>query len=247
MIPSQANPRPDLYTILDLPWTGPRTGFTQRQLKAAYHRALLRHHPDKIQVSRTTGTSSSTPETDSRSNVHGERTQNLPDHDSLPQQHPQRRLYTIDQIALAYRTLSDEKLRREYDRCIFSLEHFRCGQDCDDDHNGPSGALGLDVIDLGDFSCVEGGLFPSMDCGRFGDWEEERGLVYWYRGCRCGDEKGYLITEDELEENVDGGEIVVGCRGCSLWVRVLFREDPTPSQKDDLGDNPRHQHDSHGG
>ncbi|KJX95720.1 hypothetical protein TI39_contig1089g00001 [Zymoseptoria brevis] len=29
-------------------------------------------------------------------------------------------------------------------------------------------------------------------------------------------------TEEELEGSVEVGELVVGCQGCSLWVRVLF-------------------------
>jgi len=44
----------------------------------------------------------------------------------------------------------------------------------------------------------------------------------WYRGCRCGDERGFLVREADLEEAVDDGEISVGCKGCSLWLKVLF-------------------------
>lgn len=44
----------------------------------------------------------------------------------------------------------------------------------------------------------------------------------WYKGCRCGDERGFLIREADLEEVADEGELGVGCRGCSLWLKVLF-------------------------
>jgi len=50
----------------------------------------------------------------------------------------------------------------------------------------------------------------------------------WYRGCRCGRERGYMVSEGDLEEAVGNGErkgegeVVVGCVGCSLWVRVTF-------------------------
>ncbi|KAK5663631.1 hypothetical protein OQA88_4062 [Cercophora sp. LCS_1] len=44
----------------------------------------------------------------------------------------------------------------------------------------------------------------------------------WYRSCRCGNEKGYRFGEDDLEEAVDLGELMVGCVDCSLWLRVLF-------------------------
>lgn len=62
------------------------------------------------------------------------------------------------------------------------------------------------------------------------DGNEDGGV--WFRGCRCGDERGFLVTEEDLERGVDAenegkgttgrGEVVVGCRGCSLWVRVVF-------------------------
>jgi diphthamide biosynthesis protein 4 len=46
----------------------------------------------------------------------------------------------------------------------------------------------------------------------------------WTRACRCGMEKGYTILEEELEdaEQRGEGEVLVGCEGCSLWVRVGF-------------------------
>ncbi|KAL7267817.1 hypothetical protein RUND412_009581 [Rhizina undulata] len=40
----------------------------------------------------------------------------------------------------------------------------------------------------------------------------------WTRGCRCGEGEGFVVTEEDLER---GGE-VVGCWGCSLWVRVAY-------------------------
>ncbi|RMZ19475.1 hypothetical protein D0859_16531 [Hortaea werneckii] len=44
----------------------------------------------------------------------------------------------------------------------------------------------------------------------------------WTRSCRCGDPKGFIVSELELEKHIDEGELTVGCRGCSLWLRVLF-------------------------
>jgi diphthamide biosynthesis protein 4 len=46
--------------------------------------------------------------------------------------------------------------------------------------------------------------------------------VTWHRSCRCGDDRGFLIRETDLEEASDIGELHVGCKGCSLWLRVLF-------------------------
>ncbi|KAK7179713.1 hypothetical protein DPSP01_001342 [Paraphaeosphaeria sporulosa] len=58
--------------------------------------------------------------------------------------------------------------------------------------------------------------------------EEERGgeegEMEWTRACRCGAEKGFRIRERELEDAEGRGEkeVLVGCEGCSLWVRVGF-------------------------
>ncbi|KAL1595755.1 hypothetical protein SLS60_009444 [Paraconiothyrium brasiliense] len=59
--------------------------------------------------------------------------------------------------------------------------------------------------------------------------EQERdrggeGEMEWTRECRCGAEKGFVIKERELEEAEARGEkeVLVGCEGCSLWVRVGF-------------------------
>jgi diphthamide biosynthesis protein 4 len=30
------------------------------------------------------------------------------------------------------------------------------------------------------------------------------------------------VREEDLEDAGEEGEVVVGCRGCSLWLRVLF-------------------------
>jgi hypothetical protein len=47
-------------------------------------------------------------------------------------------------------------------------------------------------------------------------------LLCWYRGCRCGDERGFMVTEMDLEKEAEHGEVVIGCRGCSLWMKILF-------------------------
>lgn len=46
------------------------------------------------------------------------------------------------------------------------------------------------------------------------DGERER----WTRACRCGAGEGFVITEDDLA----AGDDVVGCCGCSLWVKVGY-------------------------
>jgi hypothetical protein len=44
----------------------------------------------------------------------------------------------------------------------------------------------------------------------------------WFKSCRCGDERGFQVREADLEEASDIGELHIGCRGCSLWLKVLF-------------------------
>jgi diphthamide biosynthesis protein 4 len=52
--------------------------------------------------------------------------------------------------------------------------------------------------------------------------DDETSEQIWYRSCRCGDERGFVIMESDLEDAAQEGEIRVGCTGCSLWLRVLF-------------------------
>ncbi|KAF1971215.1 hypothetical protein BU23DRAFT_556234 [Bimuria novae-zelandiae CBS 107.79] len=75
----------------------------------------------------------------------------------------------------------------------------------------------VDGNDGGDGESVQGDTN-----GREG--EEGPGGIEWTRGCRCGAEKGFRIQERELEDAEARGEteVLVGCEGCSLWVRVGF-------------------------
>ncbi len=153
------------YEILSLPATQSlRTQLNEQDIKLAYRRALLLHHPDK-----------STP---------------------FPTTHPTPTKPTVDQITLAYKTLISPTLRTDYDRS----QALRA----------PTATLtpqtshpGLETIDLDEFL-----------------HDDHQNL--WYRSCRCGKERAYTITEEELEMNTEEGEIVTGCQGCSLWLRVTF-------------------------
>jgi diphthamide biosynthesis protein 4 len=168
----------DYYEILNIPSSsaGNLPIISKQQLKNAYHKALLKHHPDKYSPSPTP-----TP---------GGRESNV---------------YTIDDVTNAYKVLSDPVLRAEFDRdLILQRKSFHQAAGNSDD---VSFHTGLEIIDLEDMNEQD---------------DDATGSLNWYRGCRCGDAKGFIVTEDELEAEAQHGEILVGCRGCSLWIKVLF-------------------------
>jgi diphthamide biosynthesis protein 4 len=124
--------------------------------------------------------------------------------------------FSIDQISEAFSTLSDRKTRAEYDK--------RLQQKASQYERGAKGRevfrTGIETVDLDDL-----------------ETNEVQGI--WYRSCRCGDEYGFLIRASDLEEVAEDGEISVGCRGCSLWLKVLFgvMEQEAPEKVNDtLGD-----------
>lgn len=111
--------------------------------------------------------------------------------------------FSVDQISTAYSTLSDARGRREYDK------ELKAQSLLNGTTNGNGGVgdkmfkTGVEVVDLDDL-----------------EYDEAQRI--WYRGCRCGDERGFEVREEDLEEAGDEGEVVVGCRGCSLWLKVQF-------------------------
>lgn len=112
---------------------------------------------------------------------------------------PSNPLFSIDQITKAYSVISIPILRAEYDREL-ALQPQRNGA------LGSQGDVfrtGVEIVDLDDL-----------------DYDEKEGS--WFRSCRCGDDRGFLFREVDLEEAANDGELNVGCKGCSLWLRVLF-------------------------
>lgn len=155
------------YQLLGLEHRQYESSLSSQEVKSAYRRALLQHHPDKAKSEL------------------------------------RKAFISVDDIALAYKTLSEPDLRAEYDRWLHSNNR--------NDASG-KGSLrphhtGLETVDLDDLS------FDSESSN-------------WSRGCRCGDDRGYLVTETELEKNIEECELIVGCKGCSLWLRVLFGVEP---------------------
>ena len=160
------------YDILQLARDGVRSNsFAKDEVKTAYRRALLLHHPDKIPNPSPESSSGSRPQTS-----------------ATPK-------YSIDEIVAAYEALSDSAKRAAYDE---SLKHN------EKELQGQSGThIGVEMYDLEDLVYDEG-------------------KDIWSRGCRCGDEHGYILTAADLEKESQHGEIYVGCRGCSLFIKVLF-------------------------
>ncbi|ODQ65189.1 hypothetical protein NADFUDRAFT_24955 [Nadsonia fulvescens var. elongata DSM 6958] len=107
-------------------------------------------------------------------------------------------VFDIDLISKAYTTLSDPDLRSEYNKWL-----RKCGSVL-----GGSGTTG-EIVDLDDLQMKE----------TLVDGEE---TCEWFKSCRCGEEQGYKITEQNLIDNGNSTEIIVQCIGCSLWIKVVY-------------------------
>ncbi|KAH0563319.1 hypothetical protein GP486_002112 [Trichoglossum hirsutum] len=179
---------PTYYEQLDLYSSGPGNCFSLQDIRLAYRRALLLHHPDKSNASNRS-------------------------------QNSRKDKYTIDQITSAYKILSNPVTRAEYDR-LLSLEPSTAFHPLNRPKGfGDSFRSGLETVDLDDL-----------------EFDGNRGV--WYRSCRCGDERGFLVSENQLAEEANNGEIIAGCQGCSLWLRIQFEvlEEAPEEPKD--GRNP---------
>ncbi|OHE95798.1 CSL zinc finger [Colletotrichum orchidophilum] len=113
--------------------------------------------------------------------------------------------FTIDQISTAYKVLSDPKQRAEYDR---SLDLVPNNQGLKRNAEQEAFQTGIENVDLDDLNLDES-EDPEAEC-------------CWYRSCRCGNPRGFLFTEADLEEVGENGELLVGCQDCSLWMKVHF-------------------------
>ena len=170
----------DYYSVLGLSSVKDYRSYTPSEIKAAYRRTLLLHHPDKT----TSATSNLIKEGES--------------------------VLSVDTITAAYKTLITPSLRRDHD-CHLLLrksnpqrnEEFRTG---------------IEEVDLDDLT-----------------FDEANGV--WFRSCRCGEQRGFIVTESILEEADREGlqEVRVGCSGCSLWLSVGFGVDDSGEEGKEKG------------
>jgi diphthamide biosynthesis protein 4 len=119
---------------------------------------------------------------------------------------------SIDEIVAAYAVLSDPIKRASYDSGLKTQPKSGSSQG-----SKRLTHAGLETFDLEEL-----------------DYEADSlvGHTTWWKSCRCGNQQGYQVTEEELEEASRGPahemqadsskEVLIGCRGCSLLIRVTF-------------------------
>lgn len=78
---------------------------------------------------------------------------------------------------------------------------------------------GMEIVDLEELDFEGGGLENENE----NDATATENI--WKRACRCGSIPAFVVTEAELEKAADEGELVTGCKGCSLWLKVMFTVD----------------------
>lgn len=191
---------------LDAPVWGSKQHVSVAEMRRGYKLALLAAHPDKSAIAGKA-----------------------------------KGVYTVDDVKEAYSILASEKNKAEYDTWL--LHHGGTlrvgGQGLGAAAREPSTdfLLGLEVLDLSDFDILEPSTSPSPSPSPSTSHPTptstansstdtpvvERGMQ-WTRPCRCGMDQGFRIAEEELEDAEARGEteVLVGCEGCSLWVRVGF-------------------------
>ena len=167
-----------LYSVLGLPEPAAGHPVSSAQIRVAFRRALLKHHPDKAA-----------------------RLLNEPCSKASTTRSQPSKTHDVDSICLARDTLLDSARRREYDNSVL-FNNARKGPDRTVQNLHPTE---LETLDLDDM------IYNQVK-------------ARWAKTCRCGNTKAYQVTEEDLEiASSDGGhEVLVGCGGCSLFVRVVF-------------------------
>lgn len=173
----------------------PATLIPPHELRQAYKRALLHHHPDKQKKKKPQESTSS------------------------PTTYPPAAA-TIDEITEAYRVLGNASERAKYD---LELQKWKMMNNHHHHHQADDVIIttrhtGMEIVDL-----------EELDFEENENQENEKDATatgnIWKRACRCGSIPAFVVTEAELEKSADEGELVTGCKGCSLWLKVMFTVD----------------------
>ncbi|KAI0101584.1 hypothetical protein GGR51DRAFT_563271 [Nemania sp. FL0031] len=205
---SRTSAEPTLYEILSLTpkrLEGQAPAAQQKAIKQAYHKALLKYHPDKKPQDSppppaTTNTTSTSSKPQAKSS------NGKPSSSS-------HFIYTVDQIQHAYSVLSDARQRREYDRQLLLISSSSATAQ---KHSVSTRFhTGVETVDLDDLGF------------------DERGGGVYFGSCRCGNARGFQFTEAELEEHEEDLVLMVQCLDCSLWMRVLFDAAEESADEDD--------------
>lgn len=176
----------------------PATIIPPHELRQAYKRALLHHHPDKQKKKKKPQESTSSPTT-----------------------YPPAAAATIDEITEAYRVLGNASERAKYDVELrkwkmMNNRHHQADVIITTRHTG------MEIVDLEDLDFEVGGLENENENDATAT---ATATGIWKRACRCGSIPAFVVTEAELEKSADEGELVTGCKGCSLWLKVMFTVD----------------------
>lgn len=210
-------PQDDYYALLGVPETA-----TPEEIKRAYRRTLLRHHPDKSFSHHRQ--QQHPPDIDSDHNTHYFSSGNL--HDPTVDNHHHHVRLDAALLKEAYETLMSRELRTEYDILLaharLQYHHHDLEDEFDDSarrrwnqsyqQSRPAHIVSLDEFDEAN------------------DVEEA-----WEYPCRCGG--AFRITEAQMEEDFH----LVSCPGCSevIWVGyevVEEGEDDEEEEEEDYGE-----------
>lgn len=177
----------------------PATIIPPHELRQAYKRALLHHHPDKQKKKKPQESTSS------------------------PTTYPAAAAATIDEITEAYRVLGNSSERAKYD---VELRKWKMMNNQHHHHEADviitTRHTGMEIVDLEELDFEGGGLENEKSASATAT---ATATGIWKRACRCGSIPAFVVTEAELEKFADEGELVTGCKGCSLWLKVMFTVD----------------------
>lgn len=137
---------------------------------------------------------------------------------SSPTTYPPAAAATIDEITEAYRVLGNASERAKYDVELQKWKMMNNHHLQEADVVIATRHTGMEIVDLEelDFEENEKDATATATATATGIWK---------RACRCGSIPAFVVTEAELEKSADEGELVTGCKGCSLWLKVMFTVD----------------------